>query len=94
MARELMISISDSDIDKAQSLLLKGKGIFDSERRKVIQDLEGFDVQASPGSGKTTTLLAKLLLISEQLPLAKNRGICVLTPVLSEQKNSSWHENC
>lgn len=74
-----MISISDTDIDKAQSLLLRGKGIFDSERRKVIQDLEGFDVQASPGSGKTTTLLAKLLLISEQLPLSKNRGICVLT---------------
>jgi len=74
-----MISISDSDIDKAQSLLLEDIGIFDQERRKVIQDLEGFDVQASPGSGKTTTLLAKLLLISEQLPLPKNRGVCVLT---------------
>ena len=34
---------------------------------------------ACPGSGKTTALVAKLLIIGEQLPLNGNRGVCVLT---------------
>ncbi|WP_369127725.1 UvrD-helicase domain-containing protein [Brevibacillus laterosporus] len=37
------------------------------------------DIQACPGSGKTTTLLAKLTILSRKLPLKSNKGICVLT---------------
>jgi DNA helicase II / ATP-dependent DNA helicase PcrA len=74
-----MINITDDDIDKAQRILLKEGETFDEERRTVIKCIESKDVQACPGSGKTTALLAKLLIISNKLPLEGNKGICVLT---------------
>lgn len=74
-----MINITDEYIDRVQQILLRQGDNFDEERRTVIKCIESKDVQACPGSGKTTALLAKLLIISSQLPLEGNKGICVLT---------------
>jgi hypothetical protein len=74
-----MFSINDNQIDFAERSLLPIGGIFDSQRRDVIKYLESKNILACPGSGKTTALLAKLLIISDQLPFKDNKGICVLT---------------
>lgn len=60
--------------------LLTGKdGIFDEEKQKIINCTDSAHIKACPGSGKTTTLLAKLVLLAEQMPLKNGKGICVLT---------------
>ncbi len=74
-----MFLITDDHIALAESCLLRKGQTFDAQRCEVIRSLESIDVLACPGSGKTTALLAKLLIISNQLPLKGNRGICVLT---------------
>ena len=45
------------------------------------------------GSGKTTTLLAKLVLLAEQMPLKNGKGICVLTYTKAYFKNSKVYKN-
>ena len=74
-----MITITDEDIEFAEELLLPIGKKFDDERRAVIKCLKPMDIHACPGSGKTTALLAKLIILSRNLPLNDNRGICVLT---------------
>jgi DNA helicase-2/ATP-dependent DNA helicase PcrA len=74
-----MFKIDDEDIYLAERLLLPEGEVFDKERRDVIRCMDSKDIQACPGSGKTTTLLAKLSIIARQLPLKTNQGICVLT---------------
>ena len=46
---------------------------------EFIRDLDSLHLVACPGSGKTTALIAKLLIIARHLPLAGNRGVCILT---------------
>ena len=67
-----MLTITDEDIQFAEKWLLSEGQQFDEERREVIKCLESKDVLACPGSGKTTALLAKLIIISHQLFLEKN----------------------
>lgn len=56
-----------------------GDGIhFDSARIKVIKNMNSVDVQAFPGSGKTTILVAKLAILAKKWPY-NNAGICVLS---------------
>ncbi|MEA4990857.1 RecBCD enzyme subunit RecB [bioreactor metagenome] len=74
-----MINISDSDIAYAEGMLLPPGCIFDDERRTFIRELSSCDVLACPGSGKTTALLAKLLILSKKMPFSGGGGICVLT---------------
>lgn len=74
-----MLQISDSDLARAESILLPPGCTFNEERRAFIKCMESRDVVACPGSGKTTALLAKLLILAAQLPFRENRGICVLT---------------
>lgn len=70
------LEITESDLDAiAEALGCR----FDGPSRRAIQCLDTCDVQAGPGSGKTTALVAKLLLIERQLPLGKGAGVCVLT---------------
>lgn len=58
----------------------QGKVVFDCERRKVIKCMETKDIVACAGSGKTTTLIAKLMILDRFfMDFPKNRGICVLT---------------
>jgi len=75
--------ITDEDIKKAEKIFFPNGGAFsdpNNERRSFIKCLDKhLHVQACPGSGKTTALLAKLYLLSEKMPFENNRGICVLT---------------
>ncbi len=71
------IQITDDDIRWAEAIL--GKDIhFDEEHINVIKCIESKDVQAFPGSGKTTALVAKLAILAKKWP-ASFQGICVLS---------------
>lgn len=74
-----MIAILDEDIKYAERVFLPEGASFDTERVNVIKCMESKDIQACPGSGKTTTLLAKLAILAQKMPLEGNKGICVLT---------------
>jgi len=76
----MAIEITDDDIAYAEKLLLPAGCRFNDERRIFIRCMESRDVVACPGSGKTTALLAKLLILARKMPFADGpRGICVLT---------------
>lgn len=73
------INVTDGDIAYAESVLLPKGASFDEERRNFIRNLGTLDLQAVPGSGKTTALLAKLLILDRYLPFADGSGILVLS---------------
>ena len=69
------IDITDDDIDE----LCANEGwIFDSDRRAILKNLDSIDVQACPGSGKTTLIGAKLILLAKKWN-SPHSGICVLS---------------
>jgi DNA helicase-2/ATP-dependent DNA helicase PcrA len=74
-----MIDVLDSDIAYAEKILLGVGKHFDDERLSFIKDFTTLDLQAVPGSGKTTTLLAKLLILERKLPLLNNRAVLVIS---------------
>ena len=67
------------EIQHAHSVLLKDKPYFEQDKIDIIECNESRDIKACPGSGKTTTLLAKLIILANRMPLPNNQGICVLT---------------
>ncbi len=75
----MKIEITNGDIAYAEKVLLKDGETFDKERVDFIRCLETLDLQAVPGSGKTTALLAKLLILERHLPLENDAGILVLS---------------
>lgn len=70
---------TDEEIKIAHDILLKGKKPFDTHRIDIIKENSSCYVQASPGSGKTTALLAKLMILANKMPLYSGKGVCVLT---------------
>ena len=60
------IEVTEDDIRYAEEILFGKINVFDKEERiPIIEDLNNsFDVNACPGSGKTTVLLAKLIILS------------------------------
>lgn len=72
-------NITGEDIRFAQKILLPDGKEFDEERITFIRNLNTIDLQAVPGSGKTTALLAKLLILERKLPFADGSGILVLS---------------
>lgn len=70
---------TDKEIQYAQDLLLGKGGTFSEEKIAVIKSNESKDIVACPGSGKTTTLLAKLAILAAKMPLEGGKGVCVLT---------------
>jgi hypothetical protein len=74
-----MAFATDEEIKMAHEVLLKGKDPFDETRVDIIKNDNSCYVQACPGSGKTTALLAKLIILANKLPLADGKGVCVLT---------------
>lgn len=70
---------TDEEIRIAHDILLKGKKPFDTPRVDIIKEDSSCYVQASPGSGKTTALLAKLIILAHKMPLPEGKGVCVLT---------------
>lgn len=73
------INITDDDISYAEKILLPNGKEFDAERKAFIRNLNTIDLQAVPGSGKTTALLAKLITLERKLPFADGSGILVLS---------------
>lgn len=74
-----VINISDNDILYAESILLNKGDSFDQERVDFIKNMQTIDLQAVPGSGKSTALLAKLLIIEKHMPLSDGRGVLVIS---------------
>lgn len=70
------IEITDADIDEIEASF--GDIIFDEQRRNIIKHMDSVDIQAFPGSGKTTVLVAKLAILAKKWPY-QNKGICVLS---------------
>jgi len=70
------IIISDDDINWVESILKDVE--FDEQRRYIFKNMDTIDIQAFPGSGKTTILIAKLAILARKWPYS-NRGICVLS---------------
>ena len=69
--------LSDADIG-ALSALARDLDFSDAQRRDVLLESGSRDINAAPGSGKTTVLAAKLLLLARKWPYDR-RGICVLS---------------
>ncbi len=68
--------VSDEDITFVEDYF---KIIFNHEQKQVIRFWESVDIQACPGSGKTTTLAAKLIILARKMPPNFHQGICVIT---------------
>ncbi|NQZ83313.1 MAG: UvrD-helicase domain-containing protein [Colwellia sp.] len=68
-----MINLNDGDIYEVEQKL---GFTFDETRKNIIKTFD--DVQACPGSGKTTMVAAKLLIIAKKWQ-SKHQGVCVLT---------------
>lgn len=75
------IDVTEDDIKYVEKILFGKVNVFDKEERiPIIENFrESFDVNACPGSGKTTVLLAKLIILSRKIPLNNGQGVCVLT---------------
>ncbi|MBC1796185.1 UvrD-helicase domain-containing protein [Listeria booriae] len=71
------IIITDDDIDWVESIF-DGDIRFDLPRREIIKSLKSVDIQAFPGSGKTTILVAKLAILAKKWN-SSSSGICVLS---------------
>ncbi len=71
------IEITDEDIQWVEETM-GGKIQFDSARVNVIKNMDSVDIQAFPGSGKTTILVAKLAILAKKWSYA-SAGICVLS---------------
>lgn len=71
------IEITDADIQWVEGVM-NGKIQFDNARKQVIKNMESIDIQAFPGSGKTTILVAKLAILAKKWTFS-NAGICVLS---------------
>ena len=50
----------------------------DDERISVLETMRSIDIQACPGSGKTTLIATKLILLSKKWPF-QHQGVCVLS---------------
>jgi DNA helicase II / ATP-dependent DNA helicase PcrA len=70
------IEIIEADIELIEKELKLR--LDDAERIAVLKEVKSCDVQAGPGSGKTTILIAKLAILSRKWP-SRDRGICVLS---------------
>ena len=71
------IEITDEDILWVEEMM-GGKVHFDSASVNVLKNMDSVDIQAFPGSGKTTILVAKLAILAKKWPYS-NAGICVLS---------------
>lgn len=70
------ITVTDEDIQEAEKFL----GLqFNEGQKKVIRFWDTVDIQACPGSGKTTTLAAKLIILINKLPPGFQQGVCIIT---------------
>jgi DNA helicase II / ATP-dependent DNA helicase PcrA len=52
---------------------------FNEGQKKIIRFWDSTDIQACPGSGKTTTLAAKLIILANKIPKTFKQGVCIIT---------------
>lgn len=71
--------ISDEEISHTEKILLPAGKQFDAERKLFIRNFDTIDLQAVPGSGKTTALLAKLMILERRLPFNDGSGLLVIS---------------
>ena len=72
--------INDDEIEKVYEILFNKEGNFEEGKQKIIKSFESYCIEAVPGSGKTTTLVAKLMILAEKLNKGNyEKGICILT---------------
>lgn len=71
------VSLNPQDLTELATLA-KDLNFDDAERRGALLENGSRDFNAVPGSGKTSLLAAKLLLLAKKWPHAR-RGICVLS---------------
>jgi len=74
--------ISDEDIrflEREEELFFSTNEDYPkSDRQKILKSMTSIDVQACPGSGKTTLIAAKLILLARKWSL-QHQGICVIS---------------
>lgn len=73
------IEITDQEIEYSGKLLLPPNLHFDVQQKDFIKNLSTLDLHAVPGSGKTTALLAKLIILEKYLPFSDGSGILVIS---------------
>ncbi len=72
--------ITDEHIDIIEKELLPQGCYFNDQRRAFIKCIGSRDVNACAGSGKTTALIAKLMILDRFfMPFSHNKGVCILT---------------
>jgi DNA helicase-2/ATP-dependent DNA helicase PcrA len=70
------IQVTDEEIGYVEGLF----GFpFTDEQKKILRYWDTVDIQACPGSGKTTTLAAKLIILANKIPNNFSGGVCVIT---------------
>lgn len=69
------ITITNEDVAWVESIM---RLRFNGDRLSAIKNLNSIDIQAFPGSGKTTILIAKLAILARKWPFNYS-GICVLS---------------
>ncbi|RYZ90614.1 MAG: ATP-dependent helicase [Proteobacteria bacterium] len=74
-----MLVVSDSLLEAVENTLFQRTGVFDDQRKLFIREWQTCDLQAVPGSGKTTALLAKLIALEKLLPLKNGGSVLVLS---------------
>lgn len=76
-----MFNISEIQISDAEIKCLEERfGFpFNEGQKKLLRHWHSVDIQACPGSGKTTTLAAKLILLTSKIPSSFSQGICIIT---------------
>ncbi|MFB6182317.1 MAG: UvrD-helicase domain-containing protein [Candidatus Magasanikbacteria bacterium] len=73
------INIQKEEIKYAEEILLPEDCTFDEKRTEFIKDFHTLELHAVPGSGKTTALMAKLLILEKYLPFENGSGILVIS---------------
>ena len=74
-----MEEFGNEEIAKVENVLLKG-GKFNEEQLEFINLMRSSNISACPGSGKTTSLVAKVILLMKKLKNEdKSGGVCVIT---------------
>lgn len=74
------IDLKEEELKQIYQVLFDNQGNFDKLAAEVIKKFRSCCINAAPGSGKTTTLVAKLISILEKdISFSKGKGICILT---------------
>lgn len=70
------INVTDEDIAEIEAIF---GFLLNDGQKKLLRYWDSVDIQACPGSGKTTTLAAKLIILAKKIPNSFHQGICIIT---------------